>query len=304
MSRASPRWLALLISAAIGCSDAGGGWANTKTAADPAGDAMGYGGVPPAEPMPESGGYPPAATMSTGSVETFDRDEDDNRPARVSREAPADTAAAPPPPPPPGPQQAPKPKPAPGPAPGGVVDDPARKQPILIYTADFTLSVYEVEKSLDAIEGEAKARGGYLSRRDNLSITVRVPAESFQELTAAIEKVGDVLSRNVVSEDVTAEYRDLEVQLANALALRARFEKLLEKAVKVEDALAIEQQLGRVTGQIERIKGRLKLLSDQARYSTITVTFRAKSSQTVKSGPFLLPLPWVSQVGLRRLMQL
>lgn len=184
------------------------------------------------------------------------------------------------------------------------VEDPARKQPILIYTADFTMSVYEVTKSLDAVESVAKGAGGYLSRRDDRSITVRIPAEKFAEVVAAIEKVGDVLHRNVVSEDVTAEYRDLEVQLTNALALRARFEKLLEKAAKVEEALEIERELGRITGEIERIKGRLKLLSDLARYSTVTVSFQPRTNAQVQQGPFVLPLPWLNNVGLRRLMSL
>lgn len=187
---------------------------------------------------------------------------------------------------------------------GSSIDDPERKQPILIYTADFTLSVYEVTKSLDAVEGLARDAGGFMSRREDRSVTIRVPAQKFQEVVLAIEKIGDVLHRNVVSEDVTAEYRDLEVQLANALAMRLRFEKLLEKAVKVEEALAIERELGRITGDIERIKGRLKLLGDLARYSTITVTFNARSSEVVQEGPFFLPLPWLNNVSLPRLLNL
>jgi hypothetical protein len=103
---------------------------------------------------------------------------------------------------------------------------------------------------------------------------------------------------------VTAEYRDLEVQLQNALAMRARFEKLLEKAVKVEEALSIERELGRITGDIERIKGRLKMLSDLARYSTIMVVFSARSSEQVQQGPFVLPLPWLNNISLPRLLAL
>ncbi|MBK6512818.1 MAG: DUF4349 domain-containing protein [Polyangiaceae bacterium] len=184
------------------------------------------------------------------------------------------------------------------------IDDPARKQPILIYRAELNLSVFEVEKSLDSVEGLAKQHGGYLSRRDDRSITVRVPAQHFQELVDAIEKVGDVLHRDVSSEDVTAEYRDLEIQLQNQVALRARFEKLLEKANKVQEALEIEKELGRITGEIERIKGRLKLLGDLARYSTVTVRFEPRASQQVQQGPFVLPLPWLNNVGLGRLKSL
>jgi hypothetical protein len=185
----------------------------------------------------------------------------------------------------------------------GAGADSARA-PILIYTADYTMSVFEVTKSLDAVEALAKSVGGYLARRDDNSITIRVPAEKFQDVINGVEKVGDVTHRNVVSEDVTAEYRDLEVQLANLLALRLRFEKLLEKANKVEEALAIEKELGRITGEIERIKGRLKLLTDLAQYSTITVTFAPRVAQSVQEGPFVLPLPWLGNLGLRRLMNL
>ena len=179
-----------------------------------------------------------------------------------------------------------------------------RRAPILIYTADFTMSVYEVQKSLDSVEALAKKNGGYLSKRDDHAITIRVPAGEFQGVINELSKLGDVTNRNVVSEDVTAEYRDLEVQLANNVALRDRFAKLLEKAQKVEEALQIERELGRITGEIERIKGRLKLLSELSSYSTITVHFAARSDQQINQGPFVLPLPWLSNLGLPRLLRL
>jgi hypothetical protein len=180
----------------------------------------------------------------------------------------------------------------------------SKRSPILIYRAEFTMSVFDVQKSLEGVAALASQHGGYLARRDDRSITVRVPASRFDEVVTALGALGDVLHRNVVSEDVTAEFRDLEVQLTNLLAMRARFEKLLEKAQKVEEALEIERELGRVTSEIERIKGRLKLLSDLASYSTITVSFQPRSSQAVQDGPFILPLPWLEQLGLPRLLRL
>lgn len=246
-------------------------------------------------PTREAGGYPGAPEGAPAMMSDKDASEDgfgrDN--AKTPQDAPKQA-----------PQEEPSGAKTGNNAPSNGLDDPSRKSPILIYRAEFSLSVYEVEKSLDAVEGFTKEHGGYLSRRDDRSITVRVPAAKFQDLVAQIEKVGDVLHRDVVSEDVTAEYRDLEVQLQNQTALRLRFEKLLDKAVKAEEALAIEKELGRITGEIERIKGRLKLLTDLARYSTITVRFEPRSSQQVQQGPFVLPLPFLNQVGLRRLLSL
>jgi hypothetical protein len=187
---------------------------------------------------------------------------------------------------------------------GQVASADARRAPILVYRADFTMSVFEVPRALDRVERLAADAGGYLARRDDRSITIRVPVAAFSSIVTALEKEGDVLSRNVRTDDVTAEFRDLEVQLQNLRAMRARFEKLLEMATKVEDALQVERELGRITGEIERIRGRLKLLADLAQFSTITVRFEPRATQTTQEGPFVLPLPWLQDLGLRRLMSL
>lgn len=250
-------------------------------------------------PAPQSYDSAGDAMMAEAAVGRAESDSDS-----PSKFAPGGMAMAPPPPMAPSPAGAKSGGETPQGQPQATAADPARHSPILIYTANFTMSVFEVEKSLEAVDRLAHDAGGYLARRDDHSITVRVPAAKFQAVIAAIEKVGDVLHRNVVSEDVTAEFRDLEVQVQNLLALRSRFEKLLDKAVKVEEALQIERELGRITGEIERIKGRLKLLTDLAQYSTITVSFQPRATESVQEGPFLLPLPWLNDVGLRRLMNL
>lgn len=178
------------------------------------------------------------------------------------------------------------------------------RSPVLIYTADFVLSVYEAQKTIDEVQSLAERAGGFLSKRSDTSITVRVPAGAFQDTVVAIQALGEVVRRNVSSEDVTAEYRDLEVQLANAIAMRDRFAALLTKATNVAESLEIERELGRVTATIERIRGRLKVLSDLAAYSTVTVDVQRKQSAVMQDGPFNLPLPWLQNLGLPRLMRL
>lgn len=181
---------------------------------------------------------------------------------------------------------------------------PDARSPILIYTADFALAVYETVKTIDAVQSLAEHAGGYLSARSDTSITVRIPAEKFQDAIGEIQALGEVVRRNVTSEDVTAEYRDLEVQLANAIAMRDRFAALLLRATNVAESLEIERELGRVTSTIERIRGRLKVLADMAAYSTVTVNVQRKQSAVMQEGPFNLPLPWLENVGLPRLMRL
>jgi hypothetical protein len=182
-------------------------------------------------------------------------------------------------------------------------DPVAMKASVIIYSANLTMAVFEVNNSLAIIEGVAKELGGFLQRRENTSITVRVPAERFDEAVRRIEKVGDMLNRNISAEDVTEEFADLEVRLKGAKAVQDRLIALLAKAHKVEESVIIERELTRVTSEIERIEGRMKFLKDRAVFSTITVVFQPKSSETVQS-TFRLPTPWLNELGLGRLRNL
>jgi hypothetical protein len=172
----------------------------------------------------------------------------------------------------------------------------------IIRTADVTLAVYHVEQSLSAVDGIARELGGYLSLRTDQQVTVRIPRDRFDEAMRRIEALGDVLHRSITAEDVTDEYVDLEMRLRNALVVRARLEKLLETAA-VRDAVEIEKELARVTEEIERIEGKLKLLGDRIAYSSITVSFEPSAPQQVRRRA-LLPFPWMNDVGLSPLLAL
>jgi len=163
--------------------------------------------------------------------------------------------------------------------------------PMLVYTARVNMAVYEVRSSLGEVESLAKSLGGFLARRSDQAITIRVPAARFDEAIKRIEKLGDMLSRDVEVEDVTEEFNDTEIRLKNARAVRARLEELLAKATKVEESIQIEKELERVAEQIDRLEGRIKFLRDRATYSTITVTFQPRSSAEIGRRPFNLPVP-------------
>lgn len=210
-----------------------------------------------------------------------------------------DAPAPPPPPPPPPGAQAPT-TPSPTPAKPGPTGQ--RDGSMIIYTAKMTLAVYQVESALGAVERIAKEQGGFLATRADRSITIRVPRDKFESTLAMIEKTGDVLHRDVQATDVTEEFVDLEIRIKNARAMRERLTKLLEKA-PVKEALEIEKELGRVTEELERLEGRLKLLSDKIAYSTITVEYNGRGS-SIQPTSIRLPFPWLGALGLPTLLRL
>jgi hypothetical protein len=179
-----------------------------------------------------------------------------------------------------------------------------RPDAVIIYSAELTLAVFEVQKSIEEVASIAKRQGGFLARRDDNSITVRIPSTHFDQTVKDLEAVGDVLHRNVTAEDVSEEFHDLQIQLRNLMAMRERLVALLAKSTKVEEAIAVEKELGRVAGEIDRIQGRMKFLEDRARMSTITVRLQPRAPSGVEKGPFQVPLPWLHDLGIDRLIRL
>lgn len=259
-----------------------------------------------------SEGYAAEAPMA-GAVQA---DEDvyvtssDNAPV-AERETVAQAAgspARPPAEPPPPPKQRPDvptgaPQPAPPVAPGTDTAAKSPTSPLLIYTAQVNLAVFETAKVLDQVEALAKASGGYLVRREARRIVVRVPSEGFDDALAKVQKLGDVLHKDVTVQDVTEEFHDLQIRIRNLEVVRNRLEELLKKADKVVDAIAVERELERVTSQLERLKGRIKLLGELVRFSTITVELAPRSTDS-PGRKVQLPFPWLDTLGLGRLLSL
>jgi chemotaxis protein histidine kinase CheA len=174
----------------------------------------------------------------------------------------------------------------------------------MIYNARFELLVSIVPDSIQACLKKVEELGGYLQKRDDALITVRVPARAFQPLVEALPGFGQVVRQALSALDVTKQYLDLQIRIENAEKARQRLLGILEKAEKVEDILKIEQDLRRLSEEIERLKGELKYLADQAAYSTVEVLFRSVAPE---------PAPvrrrarsrfeWLNEVGVEYALQ-
>jgi hypothetical protein len=272
------------------------------------------------EAQDPSGGYAVAQTGTTGDMPpppmapAEEADEDSGGgilegaidKLTPNRSMDARTAAA-------GPGAAPPPAPAPAPqAPEAKPDELSKRRaamagdkvaPLLIYRATFHMGVFEAAKSIDHVQKLAVDMGGYLVKRDQNSIIIRVPAEKYKTALEGVTKLGDVLHREETVEDVTEQFHDLMTRLRNARAMRDRLEELLAKAKDVKEALAVEQELGRITAEIESMEGKLKLLRELISFSTITVLFQPRGTDNVSSN-VRLPFSWLDQMGLPSLLDL
>lgn len=175
-------------------------------------------------------------------------------------------------------------------------DDPADEQVAeehryVIEEGELTLLVEELEEAVEEIQDKTAAFGGYVSSMDLYGlereqragqVVVRVPQERFDEAVAGFEELGDSRDKKITTDDVTREYIDMEARIANLKSQEERFRELLEEAGDIEEVLQVEEQLGRVRGDLEAKQARFKNLQEQVNYSIITVNLEEKDPREKK----------------------
>ena len=167
----------------------------------------------------------------------------------------------------------------------------------VIYTADMTIGVFDVEEAMEAAERTLNAVGGYVQSMSRGVLVMRVPAGSLRELMDAYAEFGVVEARTLQARDVTDEYVDLKSRIRVLRETRDQLAALLRKAHNVEQALAIRAELDRVNMELERAEARLRVLRSLIAYSTLTLNL-------IERGPHVDtpsgndPFPWVDDLGV------
>jgi hypothetical protein len=187
-----------------------------------------------------------------------------------------------------------------------VVQNSNRK---IIKNADVRLLVKDTDVAIDRSTQIVGDLGGYIiSSRvwyqdyfgNNLkyaTMTIGIPVDQFEQALLRFRGLSiRVLDENATGEDVTDQYVDLQSQLENLEATRARILEFLKAAKTVDEALRINQQLSDIENQIEQIKGRMNYLADRSAFSTITVNFEPEfpiltATPTVTAAPTSTPYP-------------
>lgn len=152
---------------------------------------------------------------------------------------------------------------------------------LIIRTADLSITVDDTPETIDDIAGLASGMGGFVVSSNTYqsfeesyggNITVRVPAERFDEALDAIKDMAvEVNNETISGQDVTEEFVDLEARVNNLKAAEAQLQEIMENAQDTEDVLAVYNQLTQTRGEIEVLEGRMNYLRDSARLSTINV---------------------------------
>lgn len=127
----------------------------------------------------------------------------------------------------------------------------------------------------------AYAAGGFVenesSSKDDegytyATLTLRVPAEKFDEVLSRVSSLGEVVSTQVSTQDVSGEYVDLESRLRHLQAEESFYLALIAKAQTIQEMISIQEHLSSIQLEKEQLQGRKDFLDQQISFSTVTLS--------------------------------
>lgn len=151
---------------------------------------------------------------------------------------------------------------------------------LVIQESNLSLKVSAVRESVDKIIDQAKTAGGYMvssslsspEEAPFASVVIRIPAEKLKESLAYYRSLAvKVTSENLLGTDVTDEYVDIDARLITLNKTKAKFEEIMNQAVRVDDLLQVQRELINLQDQIDSLKGRQNYLEKTAEMAKITM---------------------------------
>ena len=173
----------------------------------------------------------------------------------------------------------------------------------VITTVYLGFESTDFEKSLDRMYALIEENKGYISssniyyrnyydtqRMRSGEFAIRIPRDKLNQFKSQISDVGNLVNESSSKEDVTRYYTDTESRLKVLEIKESRLLSLLEKAEKIEDIIAIENQLSEVIFEKEELKKTLVSLDDRIDYSTVNLSLeevRKVSTTETKETTFI-----------------
>ena len=166
----------------------------------------------------------------------------------------------------------------------------------IIKNGDLDIQVGDIKKAHQQVNEIIKSNNAYIqterfNNTDNDEkqiFTIRVPHKNFDALINSFSNgIGSVLSKNIASDDVTEEYTDVSIKLANKKIYLEKYRDMLRSAKTTKDMLEIQENIRELEDEIDIAEGRLRFIDDRVNYSTLNLMLykeKVRSSTTSKIG--------------------
>ncbi len=207
-------------------------------------------------------------------------------------------------------------EPMPEPAEGGS-SAPALDPEKVIYSASVSVETTDFDEAVAGLEALVRRYGGFVESSSingskyyatargyassrSADYVLRVPSDRFQELMGSFSELGNVPYSHTYTENITAQYYDVEARLTACRTQETRLLQMMEKAETVEDLIKLEDRLADLRYQIESLQSTLKNWDRQVSYSTVSVSLSEVEIYTQTEEPgYLTQLREAAAEGFR-----
>lgn len=179
-----------------------------------------------------------------------------------------------------------------------VPDTPRR----IIYTADLQLLVEDLTPVQESIEKLVKDHKGFVAQREISGSPpartgrwkVRIPTTEFDGFVTAVTGLGEIQKNKVDTSDVTEEFYDLQTRIRNKKVEEEELLKLQKEAserlqkeptAKMADVLAVREKVEQARTEIERMQGKLNLLSSLTEFTTVSIMVYERKAYIPPTAP-------------------
>lgn len=150
----------------------------------------------------------------------------------------------------------------------------------IILNTGLEIETKDFPDSCAAIRGLVAQNGGYLSSSETFtsyngqqaSFTAMIPAEKHGAFLSALEGSATITRRSDSSQDITADYIDVEARLNALRTQEKRLTELMAQAQNLTDLIAIQDKLTDVQYEIERYTSTQRSYDQLVAYSTVSIT--------------------------------
>lgn len=179
----------------------------------------------------------------------------------------------------------------------GQVNQTSNLQRKIIRHATLTQKVTAFEASTQKVQQLIDQSGGFIQsstlqeNQDSLRLAnyiLRIPEGKYGSFLNELQKVGKTSFITQKGDDVTQEFYDNDAHIKNLKLQEEAVQRLMEKAVKMEDILKVQAELSRIRGEIETLQGKNKYLDNLSSLATIDLKI-----QEVKEVDFVEDSSWL-----------
>ena len=151
---------------------------------------------------------------------------------------------------------------------------PSENPDKIIYSADATVETTAFDETIGKVSALVEQFGGWIesssvsgsnyyqkargtaSTRD-ASYTLRIPSGRFRELMDSLSGLGNIPYSHIYTENVTAQYYDVQAHLKAYQTQETRLLEMMELAETVEDVIILEDRLTELRYKIESLQSSL-----------------------------------------------